>query len=211
MFIVFEGNDGVGKTTLINRLAEFLKENYQQSVEVIKAPSNLTRDIILNNDISDTVEALLFAADLKHVSDMVRKSLDEGKIVLCDRYLWSFEAYQYGGKQSISFDSVLRLRGIMQCEEPNVIFYLKGDVETCLARATDPNKFEKMGLEFHKKVSENYDQICERHWVWTRYSEKNKNQLFVLNADQPADKVAEDAVEIICGELNHGGTGVYCH
>ncbi len=202
MFCVFEGNDGVGKTTLIKRLAEFLEEHYKRPVEVIRAPTSLVRETIFNNDLSDKTEALLFAADLCHVSDLVRKSLAEGKIVLCDRYLWSFEAYQHWGKGAVTFDDVMRLKRIMEYEVPDIIFYLKGDVELCLSRATDPNKFEKMGLDFQKKVSEGYDHMCDTHWVWVRYSEKDKNQLYVLNADQPADKVAEDAVEIICDYLD---------
>ena len=99
IFIVLEGGDGSGKTTQAKLIAEYLKNN-GFSVVLTREPGGVDtaekiRTIILNEDVDPVTEALLFAsARREHLVKKVIPALNEGKIVICDRFLYSSLAYQ---------------------------------------------------------------------------------------------------------------------
>lgn len=100
LFITIEGIDGSGKSTLSRNLSEELKKN-GRSVVTTRAPGGtdfgvVIRDILLHGHLKDVrSELFLFLADrAEHVSTLIRPALEEGKIVICDRYNDSTAAYQ---------------------------------------------------------------------------------------------------------------------
>ncbi|NEG69823.1 dTMP kinase [Bifidobacterium choloepi] len=109
MFITFEGVDGAGKTTQVNRLAEYWRAQGREVVTT-REPGGTElgitiRKLLLGHDDADEpiaprTEALLFAADrAQHVAQIVRPALRRGAIVISDRYFDSSIAYQAGGRE----------------------------------------------------------------------------------------------------------------
>lgn len=108
IFISFEGVDGVGKTTQVERLRDYL-ESLGRTVVTTREPGGTQlglqlRKLLLHGtgdaDISARTEALLFAADrAQHVAECIRPALDRGEVVITDRYLDSSLAYQAGGRE----------------------------------------------------------------------------------------------------------------
>ncbi len=111
LFISFEGVDGAGKTTQVERLAEFWRARGREVV-VTREPGGTElgtriRQLLLHGaePIAPRSEALLFAADrAQHVAQVVRPALDRGAIVITDRYLDSSLAYQSGGRELTADD-----------------------------------------------------------------------------------------------------------
>lgn len=110
IFISFEGVDGVGKTTQVERLRAYL-ESKGREVVVTREPGGTelgqaVRQLLLHGvgggkaDISPRAEALLFAADrAQHVAEVIRPAIARGAVVITDRYLDSSLAYQAGGRE----------------------------------------------------------------------------------------------------------------
>lgn len=110
IFISFEGVDGAGKTTQVERLRAFCEERGREVV-VTREPGGTQlgraiRRLLLNGvpdaaaDIAPQAEALLFAADrAQHVAEVIRPALARGAVVITDRYLDSSLAYQAGGRE----------------------------------------------------------------------------------------------------------------
>lgn len=110
LFVSFEGVDGVGKTTQVERLRAYL-EAQGCTVVVTREPGGTAlgkaiRQLLLHGvdggavDIAPRAEALLFAADrAQHVAETIRPALERGEVVITDRYLDSSLAYQAGGRE----------------------------------------------------------------------------------------------------------------
>ncbi len=110
IFISFEGVDGVGKTTQVERLRAYVEAQGRECV-VTREPGGTVlgvaiRELLLGGvegsdaDIAPRAEALLFAADrAQHVAEVIRPALERGAVVITDRYLDSSLAYQAGGRE----------------------------------------------------------------------------------------------------------------
>jgi dTMP kinase len=105
LFITFEGVDGVGKTTQVERLCGYI-EGLGREVVVTREPggtplgAQLRRLLLEGDDVSPYAEALLFAADrAEHVAKVIRPALTRGAVVVSDRYIDSSLAYQSGGRE----------------------------------------------------------------------------------------------------------------
>jgi dTMP kinase len=117
LFIAFEGPDGSGKSTILQMLYKKLIKNIHNHLIVLtREPgghNNIIaediRNILLNKveyKIDDRAEALLFAASrAQHVKDFILPHLNNGNIVLCDRYIYSSLAYQ-GYARGLGFESI---------------------------------------------------------------------------------------------------------
>ena len=176
VFIVFEGIDGSGKTTQINRLYEnLLKHSKNESANSDRilltrepggtATSELIRSILLNpsNDkLCDRTEALLYAAArAQHVEERIKPALSIGKVVICDRFVDSTLAYQgYGRGQDLDF-----LKGLNRLAtsglKPDLTILMDLPVQTALDRL---NKRQDSGIKKDRLESEHnsfYERVRE--------------------------------------------------
>ena len=160
LFITFEGADGSGKTTQLNKVKEFLlEEGYD--VIITREPGALDigqkiRNILLHNEgfVSDRCEMFLFLADRsQHIDALIKPSIDNGKIVLCDRHTDSTIAYQgYGRGQNINLLKELNNIAVHGVVPDLTLLY---DVSTKTAQervGLEKDRMESAGLIFHEKV-----------------------------------------------------------
>lgn len=171
-FIAFEGVEGSGKGTQIRLAREFLEaEGFP--VLVTREPGGTdvgerVREMLLDHDtgaIDARTEALLFAASrAQHVSSVIRPALEEGKIVLCDRYVDSSLAYQ-GVARGLGETDVLSLNvWATQGLFPDLVILLHIEPELGLLRSTEGlDRIEAEGETFHAKVADAYLKIAEEH------------------------------------------------
>lgn len=192
LFITFEGGEGAGKTTLINCLKEVL-ENEGYSVIVTREPGgsrlgDAIRDLLLHRAIhmhmSSKAELFLFlSARAQHVEEVIRPSLQEDKVILCDRFSDSSLAYQ-GYARGLGMEDVEALTNFATDDlKPDLTFFLDVDPEVGLARASrvgKPDRIEEQKLEFHKLVREAFIEIAKREPKRVKFIDASKTQEEVL-------------------------------
>ncbi|MBW2644806.1 MAG: dTMP kinase [Deltaproteobacteria bacterium] len=178
MFITFEGIEGCGKSTQVRLLADFFKKNSRDFI-VTKEPGGTEigtkiRSILLNSvnaKINPLTEILLYEADrAQHVEEIIRPSLEAGKIVLCDRFFDATVVYQ-GYARGLGLD-------LINCLHENLLKGLKPDltiISDCpvaiglkrawerIADAPDnakEDRFEKEAISFHEKIRQGYLRLA---------------------------------------------------
>jgi dTMP kinase len=163
-FIVFEGIDGTGKSTQINRLADVLLK-MGHDVVVTREPTEgvfgqRIRTLYQNRSaLSATDELDLFIKDRReHIETLINPSLAAGKIVLCDRYFLSTAAYQ--GAAGCSPETILARHRF--APEPDLAIIIEAPPQICIARITEKrgdqlNDFEQ--FESLKKVDSIFKQM----------------------------------------------------
>ncbi len=172
VFITFEGGEGAGKTTIINRLAQRLTEDGHQVIQT-REPGGIPiaeriRDIILDtkNTMMDArTEALLYAAARRqHLVEIVEPALKEGKIVLCDRFVDSSLAYQ-GAARGLGVEEVFQINQFAIADQmPDLTLFFDIHPEEGLKRINknverEQNRLDLESLSFHQKVYEAYQQL----------------------------------------------------
>lgn len=171
MFITFEGPEGSGKSSQLPALAEFL-ETLGYKVVRTREPGGTKigdqiREVLVrmeNAELHPRTEILLFlAARAQLVEELIIPSLEEGKVVLCDRYGDSTLAYQ-GYGHGLDLD---RLRSMLQFAtaglKPDLTILLDVDVLTGLKRkkAKDEwNRLDAFELSFHERVRNGYHELA---------------------------------------------------
>jgi dTMP kinase len=171
LFITFEGVEGCGKTTQLKLLYDTLTKQ-GRDVVVTREPGGTPigeriRGIVLDagaKEMDYKTEGLLYAASrAQHVAQVIRPALEEGKIVLSDRYLDSSLAYQ-GIARGLGEEDVLRLN-VWATDEtlPDLVVLLHLDPEIGLSRTKgDPDRMEQETVAFHRKVGEAYLQLARQ-------------------------------------------------
>ena len=168
-FIIFEGNEGTGKSTHITFAADYLKENNIECI-VTREPGGTSfgesvRDILLDtNSCLDSVsEAVLFyASRVYNYNSIILKALNDGKYVICDRFHYSTLVYQ-GITQNNK--DVINLHNALDpyfSKNISLIFHLNASIETCYSRINKravSDKFEKQGRELLIKIDSAYQEI----------------------------------------------------
>ncbi len=183
-FITFEGLDGCGKSTQLNRLAEVLRS---EGIEVLttREPGGTPigeriRAVLLDSKthgLDSMAElALMFASRAQQIAEVIKPNVAAGKWVLCDRYTDSSEAYQGGGRQ-LGSDAILDLhRVVCRGLQPDMTVLMDSEVAASVARArrrnlaakgesadgADENRFEQESRTFFTRVHDAYDRIAER-------------------------------------------------
>lgn len=178
IFITFEGLDGCGKTTQLTRLAETLKAR-GLGVIATREPGGSAlgeriRSILLDSrtaGLSSLAElALMFADRAQHVEEVIQPALKMGKIVLCDRYTDSTEAYQGHGRR-LGSEVVLNLhRELCRNLWPDLTLLLDTDIHASVNRARNRNKsndsaegrFEAEDAAFFRRVQKGFESIARR-------------------------------------------------
>jgi dTMP kinase len=170
-FISFEGIDGAGKSTHIESFAKLLRNRHpDRDVVLTREPGGTQlgeqlRALLLEAPMNLETEALLmFAARREHIAQVVEPALTAGKIVISDRFTDASFAYQGGGR-GLSLHKLNDLEKWVQEREdgsllqPNLtfLFDLPGLIaEARRSKVRTPDNFEKMGLDFFKKVRQEY-------------------------------------------------------
>jgi dTMP kinase len=175
IFITFEGGDGAGKTTLIEKIYSDLTK-HTRNVLKTRAPGGTEigqeiRNLVLHKHdarLSKRSELLLFLSDrAQHVDELILPALHKGKIVLCDRFNDSTIAYQSGAR-GFKEDWVYKLCQFA-CDglEPNLTLYLDLDPKIAFARAKKAgltkDRIESETLKFHQKIRKAFKQIAKKY------------------------------------------------
>ncbi|WP_022869110.1 dTMP kinase [Schaalia vaccimaxillae] len=169
VFITFEGGDGSGKSTQIQRVRHWFEERGFE-VLVTREPGGTElgseiRRLVQNGpeDVDPRTEALLYAADRAyHVATVVRPALERGAIVLADRYIDSSLAYQ-GAARSLGVDEIRALSAwATNTLDPALTFLLDLPPEVGARRRTDaPDRMERESMDFHERVRHEYLRLAD--------------------------------------------------
>ena len=195
MFISFEGTEGVGKTTLIRKIYDYLEQQGQQVV-LTREPGGTPmaeqiRSLLLsvNHEESmsnDTELLLMYAARAQHLQQVIVPALATGKTVLCDRFTDASFAYQCAGR-GLSKEKLQLLNANFVSHMPNITFWLDAPTELGMSRARERGALDRCEQEkatFFEKVRSGYQEL------WEQQSERIKR----LDATQTPDQVFEQAV-----------------
>jgi len=183
-FITFEGLDGCGKSTQLEKLAAVLRAQ-GLPVVVTREPGGTPtgdkiRQLLLDSNTSSLAPlaelALMFASRAQHIREVIEPALAEGRVVLCDRFTDSTEAYQGGGRK-LGHEPVLALHRIL-CGGlwPELTILMDSDVAKSVDRARrrnqtrtgknnrakDENRFEQESRAFFGRVRNAYLAIAAR-------------------------------------------------
>ncbi len=211
LFITLEGLDGSGKTTQILRLSSWLQRRGFASVQV-RQPGGTPigdriRAILLDSRSMHlapmTEMALMFADRAQAIAEVIQPAFDAGKIVLCDRFTDSTEAYQGGGRQIGSATVLEAHRLICGNLRPDLTLLLLPGLEVSLARARrrnarmeeqagiDEGRFEGEQDAFYRRVWQTYRDIAERE----------PGRVVLIEGDLTIDEAHEQIVEAVAERL----------
>ena len=195
LFITFEGGEGAGKSSILESLSQTLNE---EGYDVLKTrePGGIDiaekiRHIILDpthTAMDGRTEALLYAAARRqHLVEKVLPALEQGKIVLCDRFVDSSLAYQ-GYARGLGMDEVYEINkfAIEDCMPDATLFFdikpERGLERIEKNKGREQNRLDLENIQFHHTVYEAYQKLIE----------KFPNRISVVDADQSYEHVLED-------------------
>ena len=197
-FITIEGCEGAGKSTQLKKLEEFLQKSGKEFI-FTREPGGTRiaeqiRKIILdgeNVEMCDETEALLYAsARVQHIKEKIIPSKEDGKIVICDRYIDSSFAYQaFARGLGMDFVKGVNVYAVKNCM-PDLTLFLDISPEEAFIRkgGADANdRLEQSGIAFHKKVYEGYISLAK----------SEPQRIAVVNARLSADEVFEEIIKIL--------------
>ena len=197
LFITFEGIDGCGKSTQIDFLTKRFTKMKKPVVKTEEpggtAGSNEIRKILLrenNFQWSVETEALLFmAARNDHVEKVIKPSINDNKIVICDRFMDSTLVYQ-GMRSSQAKQLSLTLFELIAIN-PDITFLIDMEPEIALKRAlsrsTEEDRFENYGISFQRELRKNFLDIAHKH----------SDRIRIIDGNQSPEDVAAQINESI--------------
>lgn len=168
LFISFEGIDGCGKSTQIKMLCSYLKDRNKEFL-MVREPggtdiSEQIRKILLHShdqEISDRTEALLMTGSRAQLIDeKILPFLNQGKIVIADRFLDSTLAYQGGGRE-LDLNWLIDLNNFATNNTfPDITFFIDIEPEIGAMRSgSSKDRIERAGLEFQSRVRQSYIKL----------------------------------------------------
>lgn len=172
VFITFEGLDACGKSTQMHMLAQALRERGYVVTET-REPGGTPlgeaiREVLLDpryRGMTPRAEALLYAAARAQlVKEVIRPALEDGQVVLCDRYLDSSLAYQGYGR-GLGPDDIITLNvWATECLFPDLTLFLDlNDSARAKRLGTTLDRLEGEDQDFHRRVAEGYKQLLRDH------------------------------------------------
>jgi len=188
LFVTFEGGEGSGKSTQIERLAAHLRAEGLDPLAT-REPGGTplgerVRDVLLDHELSPAplTEALLMeAARAEIVARVIAPALEAGRIVLCDRYVHSTLAYQGGGRglDAALLEQLNRTATGGLAPDLVVLFDVAPEIglERRERAGGSPNRLDRESPEFHRRVRERYLDLARRE----------PDRFFVLDASLPPD------------------------
>ncbi len=212
LFITLEGLDGSGKTTQIKRLAAWMRKRGAEPV-VTRQPGGTEigdriRALLLDSrsaGLAPLAEmALMFADRAQAITEVIEPALAAGKIVLCDRFTDSTEAYQGGGRE-LGSELVLEMHRLVCGDlKPDLTILLLPSLERSLDRARgrnardaanegkDEGRFEQEQDAFYKRVWQKYREIATR----------DAERIIVIAGDLTIDEIHEQIAEAVAMRLS---------
>jgi len=207
MFITFEGLDGSGKTTAIEKLVEYLKEqNIYNKFVITREPggtgikeAEYIREFVLspNYNIDPMSEALLYLTSRKmHLIKVILPALKANKIVICDRFIDSSLAYQGAGR-NLGIDKIKSLNSIVTNNiKPDLTFFIRISPELAFQRISNQknglDRLENGGIDFYKKISDGYDEIIIN----------DEKRFFIIDGTLKIEEVAKKVIKKIMEIIN---------
>lgn len=199
LFITFEGIDGCGKSTQALLTSHFLQE-MGLKVKLLREPgstdiSEKIRDILLDNknEITDTTELLLYEAARSEITAReIAPALQNGTIVLCDRYYDSTTAYQGYGRQL----NIRMIKGLHKIATgglvPDLTFVFDLDLKTAFARqGGEKDRLENQSQAFFRRVRAGFNEIAR----------KERRRVKLIDAAQTPEKVFDDLKKYLLKKL----------
>lgn len=198
-FYVFEGGEGSGKTTAIETIATRLRNDGYQ-VLITREPGGVDvaeeiRSVIMNNHLLDKTEVLLFAAARVEHLKKVSNALEQGQIVLCDRYIYSSLVYQGIGRR-VGVKEVADIN-LWATDNflPNKVFFLDIEPQQALQRISnnknrDVNRFDLESLQFHQMIYAGYKEVFKLY-----------DNIINIDANRKQDDIADEIYKYISGDL----------
>ncbi len=173
-FITFEGGEGSGKTSIINKLVPLLEKEgiscltsrEPGGVEIAEKIRNVILDPA-NTKMCYETEALLFAASrMQHLKEKIIPALEEDKLVICDRYLDSSLVYQ-GICRGLGIDKVKTVNSFACDYMPSITFFIDVTPEVGLARlkgrSEKLDRLDKEKIDFHNKIYNGYVTLANMY------------------------------------------------
>ncbi|CUQ06397.1 MAG: dTMP kinase [Turicibacter sp.] len=205
LFITLEGGEGAGKTTIANAVIDKLstigiETLYTREPGGIKIAEKI-REVILDRDHTEMdcrTEALLYAAARRqHLVEKVKPAMDEGRIVLCDRFVDSSIVYQ-GYARGIGMDEVreinqFAIEGFMP--DLTIFFDIKPEIGLARIAANDSrevNRLDLEGLAFHELVYEGYK----------KQAKMNPERIVSVDATKSVETLTDEVCALILSKLN---------
>ena len=202
-FISFEGIDGSGKSTQIQKLAKFLKGR-DFDVVITREPGGSKggeeiRNLLLQGNVdrwSAETEILLFtAARRDHLERIILPALEEGKVVICDRFTDSTRMYQ--GMRGVNLRNLVdTLNEKVIKFDPDLTIVIDINPEISLKRAksrkTVEERFEDFGVDLQMKMRKGFLELAKEF----------SNRIEVVNGQQSIDKLAQDICSLVKARLS---------
>lgn len=200
VFITIEGGEGAGKSTLIEELSNKMLQRGKM-VTTTREPGGIPiaeqiRNVILDREhiaMDARTEALLYAAARRqHLVEKVAPALEQGQMVICDRFVDSSLAYQ-GHARGLGMDEVWAINQFaIQDLIPDLTIYMDVSPEVGLRRISQAadREINRLDLEkhsFHEKVREGYLQLLQQ----------NPDRMMRIDAEQSPEKVFHDVLSAI--------------
>lgn len=204
LFIVFEGGEGTGKTTAIESIYDWVIEKGLKCIKTrepggIKIAEEI-RQVILNKEnikMDGRTEALLYAAARRqHLVEKVIPALEDGYIVLCDRFIDSSLAYQ-GYARGLGIEEVMSINKFAigdYMPDLSILFDLDPKIgleRISMSGEREVNRLDLEKIEFHEKVREGYNKV---------YND-NKERITKINADQSKENIVNELKKILNNKL----------
>ncbi|OCR02332.1 dTMP kinase [Oscillatoriales cyanobacterium USR001] len=205
--IVFEGVEGGGKTTQIERSRLWLLSRFHSGniprIIVTREPGGTQlgkglRRLLLESggeNICDRAELLLYAADrAQHVENLIKPELAKGSIILCDRFTDSTIAYQGYGR-GLNLNLINQLNEIATGGlQSDLTLWLDIDVEVGLSRVKSRgirDRIEQADLEFHRRVKQGFTELAAA----------NRQRIFRVDANRNESEVTQEIQDILTQNL----------
>ncbi|MDT9027794.1 MULTISPECIES: dTMP kinase [Rossellomorea] len=205
LFITVEGPEGAGKSTILTEIFNRLLQDGHEVIQT-REPGGISiaeqiREVILNTgntEMDKRTEALLYAAARRqHLVEKVIPALEEGKIVICDRFIDSSLAYQ-GNARGIGMEEVMNINQFaIEDKMPDLTLYFDIDPEEGLKRIAkhngrEVNRLDLESVDFHTRVREGYQKLMKQY----------PDRIQVIDASQSKEAVFGDAYGIVTDYLN---------
>lgn len=190
MLITFEGIDGSGKSTLIKQVEEYLKSKNLNTLITYEPYDEDIRNLIKSGKYLPKAELALFTADrVQHIENIILPALKDNMIVLCDRFIDSTIAYQFGGN-GISPDVIKAMYKLLNYPiYPERTYYLDIPVSEAMFRISkryskEYDKYDCQSYEFYQNIQIGYKQAIR----------EDPSRFCTVDANRSINKILSDII-----------------